>query len=176
MVKNLSAMQGSIPGWGRSPGGHGDPLQYSCLESPHGQRSLVGYSSYGCTELDRTKATQPSTRTQHINSVNLNLSIHSTTLFPPWCVHMFDLYFCVSISSLQIRSLIPFFQIPHICINIQYLLEIDFLKWQPNVPKASVPGDRNRLGLFWETLLGKPMESICLCSLSQFELCSLRQP
>ena len=27
--------QGSIPGLGRSPGGgHGDPLQYSCLENP----------------------------------------------------------------------------------------------------------------------------------------------
>ena len=26
---------GSIPGLGRSPGeGHGDPLQYSCLENP----------------------------------------------------------------------------------------------------------------------------------------------
>ena len=25
---------GSIPGWGRSPGkGHGNPLQYSCLEN-----------------------------------------------------------------------------------------------------------------------------------------------
>ena len=34
---------GSIPGLGRSPGGgHGNPLQYSCLENPHGQRSLVG--------------------------------------------------------------------------------------------------------------------------------------
>ena len=34
---------GLIPGLGRSPGGgHGNPLQYSCLESPHGQRSLVG--------------------------------------------------------------------------------------------------------------------------------------
>ena len=33
---------GSIPGSGRSPGeGNGNPLQYSCLESP--QRSLVGY-------------------------------------------------------------------------------------------------------------------------------------
>ena len=28
---------GSIPGLGRSPGGgHGNPLQYSCLENPHG--------------------------------------------------------------------------------------------------------------------------------------------
>ena len=36
---------GSIPGLGRSPGeGHGNPLQYSCLKNPHGQRSLVGYS------------------------------------------------------------------------------------------------------------------------------------
>ena len=34
---------GLIPGLGRSPGeGHGNPLQYSCLESPHGQRSLEG--------------------------------------------------------------------------------------------------------------------------------------
>ena len=37
--------EGSIPGSGRSPGGgHGNPLQYSCLEDPHGQRSLMGYS------------------------------------------------------------------------------------------------------------------------------------
>ena len=32
---------GLIPGLGRSLGeGHGNPLQYSCLENPHGQRSL----------------------------------------------------------------------------------------------------------------------------------------
>ena len=36
---------GSIPGLGRSPGGrHGNPLQYSCLENPCGESSLVGYS------------------------------------------------------------------------------------------------------------------------------------
>jgi len=44
---------GSTPGLGRSPGGgHGNPLQYSCLENPHGQRSLAGYSPWGCKELD----------------------------------------------------------------------------------------------------------------------------
>ena len=33
---------GSVPGLGKSPGGgHGNPLQYSCLEKPHGQRSLA---------------------------------------------------------------------------------------------------------------------------------------
>ena len=32
----------SIPRVGRSPeGGHGSPLQYCCLENPHGQRSLA---------------------------------------------------------------------------------------------------------------------------------------
>ena len=39
---------GLIPGLGRSPGaGHGNPLKYSCLENPHGQRSLAGYSPRG---------------------------------------------------------------------------------------------------------------------------------
>ena len=47
---------GSSPGLGRSPrGGHGNPLQYSCLENPHGQRSLAGYSSWGHKESDRTE-------------------------------------------------------------------------------------------------------------------------
>ena len=46
---------GLIPGLGRSPGGgHGNPLQYSCLENPHGPRSLAGYSPSGCKELDVT--------------------------------------------------------------------------------------------------------------------------
>ena len=44
---------GSTPGLGRSPGGgHGNPLQCFCLENPHGQRSLVGYSPWGHKESD----------------------------------------------------------------------------------------------------------------------------
>ena len=35
--------------------GDGTPLQYSCLENPHGQRSLVGYSPWGCKESDTTE-------------------------------------------------------------------------------------------------------------------------
>ena len=47
---------GSIPGLGRSPGGgHGNSLQYSCLEKPQGQRSLVGYNPWGRKELDMTE-------------------------------------------------------------------------------------------------------------------------
>ena len=48
---------GLIPGSARSHGkGHGNPLQYSCLENPL-DRSLVGYSSWGLKELDMTKVT-----------------------------------------------------------------------------------------------------------------------
>ena len=44
---------GLIPGLGRSPGGgHGKPLQYSYLETPHGQRRLGGCSPWGCKESD----------------------------------------------------------------------------------------------------------------------------
>ena len=57
---------GLIPGLGRSlEGGHGNPLQYSCLENPQGQRSLVGYSPWGRKESDTTE----------------RLSIHSTFKF-----------------------------------------------------------------------------------------------
>ena len=45
---------GSIPGVERSPGGgHGNPLQYSCLENPRGQRSLVGYSPWGKSRMNK---------------------------------------------------------------------------------------------------------------------------
>ena len=40
------------------------PLQYSCLENPHGQRSLVGYSPWGHKELDMTE--RLSTPTQEV--------------------------------------------------------------------------------------------------------------
>ena len=48
---------GSIPVWERSlGGGHGNPLQYSCLENPHGQRSLAGYYPWGFKKLGMTEA------------------------------------------------------------------------------------------------------------------------
>ena len=47
---------GSISRLGRSPGeGHGNPLQYSCLENSHGWRSLEGPSPWGHEELDMTE-------------------------------------------------------------------------------------------------------------------------
>ena len=58
-VKNLPAMGET---WVRSLGwedpleeGSGNPLQDSCLENPHGQRSLAGYGPRGHKELDTTE-------------------------------------------------------------------------------------------------------------------------
>ena len=48
-------------GWEDPPGGeHGNPLQYSCLENPHGQRSLEGYS-LGSQRVGQDSATKHST-------------------------------------------------------------------------------------------------------------------
>ena len=49
---------GLIPELGRSPGGgHGNPLQYSCLENPMDRGALVGCSPWGHTEFDMTEVT-----------------------------------------------------------------------------------------------------------------------
>ena len=47
---------GSVPGLGISPGEeHSNPLQYSCLENPHEQKSLAGCSPWGHKEADVTE-------------------------------------------------------------------------------------------------------------------------
>ena len=58
---------GLIPGSGRSlGGGHGNSLQYSCLENPHGQRSLVDCSPQGCKESDMTEWVSTHAHTQAV--------------------------------------------------------------------------------------------------------------
>ena len=65
VVKNLPTNAGdirdlgSIPGSGRSPGGgHGNPVQYSCLENPMDRGAWQAtYSPLGCKESDVTEAT-----------------------------------------------------------------------------------------------------------------------
>ena len=50
-------MQVQSLGWEDPPGeGHGNPPVFLPEES-HGQRSLVGYSPWGCKELDMTEVT-----------------------------------------------------------------------------------------------------------------------
>ena len=68
VVKNLPANAGDmglIPGSGRFPGeGNGNPPQYSCLGESHGQRSLAGYSPWGCKRVEHNLATKQ----QHLSS------------------------------------------------------------------------------------------------------------
>ena len=76
MVKNPPAIQetqiGSLS-QKDSPGeGNSFPQQYSCLETPDGQRNLAGYSPWDPKELDMTEL----------------LTIHSTqsSFCPRWAV------------------------------------------------------------------------------------------
>ena len=58
LLKNPRAMQKSPVqslGWEDPGEGQGDPLHYSCLENPHGQRNLMEDSPRGCKELDTTE-------------------------------------------------------------------------------------------------------------------------
>ena len=69
-----------IPGLGRfTEGGHGNRLQYSCLENPHGQRSLVGYSTWGHKELDTTEQLSR-------HSTNLSRQIHKNKISIDRCL------------------------------------------------------------------------------------------
>ena len=44
------------PWVGKIPGeGNGNSFQYSCLENPHGQMNLAGYSPWGGKESDTTE-------------------------------------------------------------------------------------------------------------------------
>ena len=62
LVKNMTANAGdlrdagSVPGLGRSPGqGHGNPVQYSCLENPM-HRGAWQATVHRVAELDLTEA------------------------------------------------------------------------------------------------------------------------
>ena len=101
MVKNLPAVQdawvwfldGKIPG-----GGHGNPLQYSHLENPRGQRCFMG-SVHGVAELDMTA--QLSTA-QHLLRYLIKLTIEavcSKCVFIGSCVFL-NTQFIISLFSL----------------------------------------------------------------------------
>ena len=81
MVRNMPANAGNsrdtslIPGLGRSPGeGNGIPLQYSCLENPLDGGTWLGYSPWGCRELDTTERFHPLTMVpEPVDAVPLSL-------------------------------------------------------------------------------------------------------
>ena len=69
-------------------GGHGHPLQYSCLEDPQWQKSLVGDSPWGRKESDMTETlstAQLSKRSQGKARVYLGVPILNSVLTIWWC-------------------------------------------------------------------------------------------
>ena len=70
---------GSIPGSGRSPGGgKWQPTPVFLPGESHGQRSLEGYSPWGCIESETTEATEHShtVRTPIVNLRPLPETLH----------------------------------------------------------------------------------------------------
>ena len=71
---------GSVPGLGRSPGGgHGNPLQHSHLENPHGDRSLAGYSSWGNKESDIAHIAELNSTISQLDIMNI-YRLHNPTV------------------------------------------------------------------------------------------------
>ena len=61
---------GSIPGSGRSPGGgHGSPLQYSCLENPT-DRGAWQATVHRVTKSDTTEETEPEHKSEILKNKN----------------------------------------------------------------------------------------------------------
>ena len=80
---------GSIPGLGRFPGGgHGNPLQYSCLKNPYGQSSLAGPGGLQFMGLQKVR---------HGREVPEGRSI---------CVSMGDSCLCMAESEEVLKSLL----------------------------------------------------------------------
>ena len=64
---------GSVPGSGRSPeGGHGNPLQYSCLENPM-DRGAWRATVHRTVDSDTTKESDTTEATEHAQSSSLFL-------------------------------------------------------------------------------------------------------
>ena len=88
--KNPSANAGdirdadSIPGSGRYPGGgHGNPLQYSCLENPM-DRGVCWATVHRVAELDTTEATNTHTR------VRTHTHVRTSCEMPGWMNHKLE--------------------------------------------------------------------------------------
>ena len=92
-VKNPPAMQETwVQSLGQeysSGGGNGNPLQCSCLENPYGQRSLAGYSPWGCKESDMSEVSEQACMI-YIISLSPDSNYLSWQLFL-WRLHSFHI-------------------------------------------------------------------------------------
>ena len=76
-----------IPGWERSPGGgHGNPLQYSCLENPHGQKSLTGYSPWSRRVRHNWVSKHSTQSWEQVGKILSSLYIQNNYMVAEWLV------------------------------------------------------------------------------------------
>ena len=148
-----------MPGLGRSPGGtHGKPLQYSCLENPYGQRSLVGYSPWGRKELDITEWL--STR-----SIYMWLDLICPGFVEDFCwfskshliffiliIHKeglsFPIYLAVIFGLVIVSA--NWSEVIDIILNLKHKLSFSFNLCQGDCPAVVDPQDGNRRPTAWE--------------------------
>ena len=125
-----------MPGLGRSPGGeHGYPLQYSCLENYHGQKSLMGYSPWGRKESDTTE--------QHTHThTHTNMCV---------CVYIYIIYIYIYIQYTYTFYICIYIHSIYIHIYIVASLVAQMVKRLPSVQETWV----RYLG--WEDPLEKEM-------------------
>ena len=128
MVKNPPAMQETlslISGLGRSPGRvHGNPLQYSCLKSSHGQRSLARYNPRGHNESNTTEGLS----TTIIDTADLNLPF--CYLFPVLIPFLFLFSFGLNVFS-KILVFEPICFLAIFFLYFQWLLQSCIFNLQP---------------------------------------------
>ena len=139
VVKNLPTNTGdksdvvSIPGLGRSPGvGHHNPLQYSCLENPHGQRSL----EVGCLQSIRSHRVKHNwsdlvcTHAKFMfqcylpnlsHPVLLQLCPHSWVFFF-FYMEFYELFVILQINSLFVASFANIFSHSVCCLFISFIV------------------------------------------------------
>ena len=94
VVKNPPTKRHGVPKSGRPPGGgHGSPLQYSCLENPM-DRGAWWATVHRVAESDTTEATEHA-RTLSIHYINAFVSIkHYTMTKTKYLFECYGLSFC----------------------------------------------------------------------------------
>ena len=110
MIKNLPPILEMKEMWVRSlgqedppGGGHGNPLKHSCLENPHGQMSLAGYSPVGSQRVRQDWRDLAHRRrlynvgdSQHTQNVQIGTENHLHQL---GYVHCFDVWIPCKLSK-----------------------------------------------------------------------------
>ena len=114
---------GLIPGlWSTPGGGHSNPLQHSCLENPHGQRSLVGYSPLVSQRVGHDWATE------HACRVTLMFNLWGVAILPSRAAWKSFLLVCIPLISSS-----PWFSVSSICWRLgNFHLQPRACPWLPD--------------------------------------------